>query len=268
MSDLSYRFPRFFVTTSGPCPYLPGRTERKLFTELRGPDAGKMAVTLAQIGFRRSQNVVYRPSCDGCQACVSVRVPVEDFAASATQRRLLKRNADLTATVRAPWTTAEQFLLLRSYLSERHPNGGMASMDALDYADMVEQTPVDTVVIEYRDSAGKLVAAALTDQHPGDLSMIYSFYDPAEKARGGLGTFIILDHIRRAAAEGRAHVYLGYWIQNAPRMAYKTAFRPIERLTRAGWVREASLPAPARPCGVDAERPSADAERAAVPHAG
>lgn len=238
MSDLSYRFPRFFVTTPGPCPYLPGQTERKLFTELRGPDSAAMAATLGQIGFRRSQGVVYRPSCENCQACVSVRVPVADFQPNATQRRLLKRNADLTTGVRSPWTTAEQFALLQRYLAQRHPGGGMASMDALDYADMVEQTPVDTVVIEYRDADGVLIAACLTDRHDDGFSMIYSFYEPAQPKRGGLGTFIILDHIRRAQREGRAHVYLGYWIAGAPRMDYKLSFRPVERLTRAGWVRD------------------------------
>lgn len=239
MSDLSFRFPRFFVTAPAPCPYLPGKTERKLFTELRGPDAGEMAAILGRIGFRRSQNVVYRPSCDGCQACVSVRVPVADFTPNATQRRLLRRNADLHVSVRPPWTTAEQFSLLQRYLARRHPDGGMASMDALDYADMVEQTPVDTAIVEYRDGGaeGLLVAACLIDRNADGLSMIYSFYDPDLGQRGGLGTWIILEHIERARAANQAYVYLGYWIEGARKMDYKIAFKPVERLSRAGWVR-------------------------------
>lgn len=197
-----------------------------------------MAGLLARIGFRRSQNVVYRPSCDGCQACISVRVVVSEFEANATQRRLLRRNSDLVAAVRSPWTTAEQFHLLQRYLAHRHPEGGMASMDAMDYADMVEQTPVDTSVVEYREPDGTLVAACLTDRTADSLSMIYSFYEPEAPERKGLGTFVILDHILRAKREGRPYVYLGYWIAGAERMKYKISFQPIERLSRGGWVRD------------------------------
>ena len=236
MTDLAYRFPRFFVTAPGPCPYLPGRTERKIFIELRAPDAIATNDVLSRFGFRRSQTVAYRPSCDACKACVSVRVPVRDFTASASQRRLTRRHADLSIAQREPWTTAEQFALLRHYLSARHAAGGMAAMDALDYADMVEQTPVDTIVVEYRDATGALVGACLTDRQSDGLSMIYSFFNT--DVRAGLGTFMILDHIGRAAAAGLAHVYLGYWVEGSERMSYKSRFRPIERLAASGWVRD------------------------------
>lgn len=234
------RFPRFFVTSPAPCPYLPGRSERKVFTELKGPHADQLNEALGRIGFRRSQTVAYRPSCLDCQACVSVRVVVGQFQPSATQKRDLKRNDDLIVNECRPWATDEQFALLAKYLSTRHPDGGMSAMDELDYADMVEHTPVTSVVTEYREPGvggrpGRLVGACLTDRQGDGLSMIYSFYDTDHDARAGLGNFIILDHIRRAAAEALPYVYLGYWVEGSPRMQYKVRYRPLERLTREGW---------------------------------
>lgn len=238
--NATVRFPRFFVTSAAPCPYLPGRSERKVFTELKGPHADTLNDALGRIGFRRSQTVAYRPSCIDCSACVSVRVVVDDFRPSATQRRELKRNADLVTTFCRPWSTAEQFDLLQRYLGQRHPGGGMASMDETDFADMVEHTPVDTYLVEYREptadgSPGRLVGACLTDRQGDGLSMIYSFYDPDHAERTGLGNYIILDHIRRAADMGLAYVYLGYWVEGAQRMQYKVRYRPLERLTGSGW---------------------------------
>jgi arginyl-tRNA--protein-N-Asp/Glu arginylyltransferase len=236
------RFPRFFVTSPAPCPYLPGRTERKVFTELKGPHADELNDALGRIGFRRSQTVAYRPSCADCQACVSVRVVADEFRASASQKKNLRRNSDLVATVCRPWSTAEQFDLLQRYLGQRHPGGGMTSMDEIDFADMVEHTPVDSWVIEYREptvdgTPGRLVGACLTDRQGDGLSMIYSFYEPDHDGRTGLGNYIILDHIRRAHEEGLPFVYLGYWVEGSPRMQYKVRYRPIERLTRTGWQR-------------------------------
>lgn len=231
------RFPRFFVTSPAPCPYLPGRSERKVFTELKGPHADQLNEALGRIGFRRSQTVAYRPSCLDCQACVSVRVVAGRFQPSATQKRDLRRNADLIVAECRPWATDEQFALLARYLGARHPDGGMSAMDELDYADMIEHTPVNSVVTEYREPLangrpGRLVGACLTDRQGDGLSMIYSFYEPDQP---GLGNFIILDHIRRAAAEGLPYVYLGYWVDGSARMQYKIRYRPIERLTRDGW---------------------------------
>lgn len=236
------RFPRFFVTSPAPCPYLPGRSERKVFTELKGPHAGELNDALGRIGFRRSQTVAYRPSCADCTACVSVRVVADEFRASSTQRRNLKRNSDLVATLCRPWSTAEQFELLQRYLGARHPGGGMATMDEVDFADMVEHTPVDSYVIEYREPSvdgtpGRLVGACLTDKQGDGLSMIYSFYEPDQTNRTGLGTYIILDHIRRASELGLPYVYLGYWVDGSARMQYKVRYRPLEKLGRDGWVR-------------------------------
>jgi len=236
------RFPRFFVTSPSPCPYLPGKSERKVFTELKGPHADDLNEALGRIGFRRSQTVAYRPSCVDCRACVSVRVAAQEFAPSKTQSRNLKRNLDLVTSECRPWATAEQFDLLQKYLGQRHPGGGMVGMDEVDYADMVEHTPVSSYLTEYREPAdgivpGRLVGACLTDRQSDGLSMIYSFYDPEHEARSGLGNYIILDHIRRAAEEGLPYVYLGYWVDGAARMQYKVRYRPLERLGPDGWER-------------------------------
>ena len=236
------RFPRFFVTNPGPCPYLPGKTERKVFTELNGVHADELNDALGRIGFRRSQNVAYRPSCIDCKSCVSVRVLTNEFEPNATQRRIIKRNADLAVSACRPWSTSEQYDLLRRYLSQRHPAGGMATMDDMDYADMVEQSPVKSHVVEYRTPGrfgrlGELVGACLTDQQGDGLSMIYSFYDAEAEGRPGLGNYIIMDHIIRAKAAGLPYVYLGYWVEGAARMQYKIRYGPMERLGPDGWER-------------------------------
>ncbi|MEP0707131.1 MAG: arginyltransferase [Parvibaculum sp.] len=240
MTDQSrIRFPQFYITSPQPCPYLPGRYEKKVFTHLLGDEPVSLNNMLTQAGFRRSQNIAYRPACDGCQACVSVRVTVNDFRPGRTFRRVLARNADLRAALAPPAATAEQYDLLRRYLDERHAEGGMADMSELDYVAMVEDTTIATRVLEYRlpgdiETPGRLVAGALTDTLDDGLSMVYSFYDPAETARG-LGTFMVLDHIERARTLGLPYVYLGYWVEGSRKMAYKTRFRPLEALTPEGW---------------------------------
>ena len=239
------RFPRFFVTSPAPCPYLPDKTERKVFTELKGPHADQLNEALGRIGFRRSQTVAYRPSCLDCQACVSVRVVAKEFTPSSSQKRVLKRNSDLIRIECRPWATSEQFDLLRRYLASRHPEGGMSAMEEMDFADMVEHTSVSTMVIEYREPTasgepGRLVGACLTDRQGDGLSMIYSFYEPEHSERIGLGNYIILDHIRLAAEERLPYVYLGYWVQGSGRMNYKIRYRPIEKLGPRGWERISS----------------------------
>ena len=247
-----FRFPRFFVTSPAPCPYLPGREERKVFTELSGPNANELNDALGRIGFRRSQSVAYRPSCAGCTACVSVRVVAHEFEANATQRKLIRRHGDLEITACRPWATDEQYQLLRRYLAARHPGGGMAGMDESDYADMIEQSPVNSVIVEYREPSvgaarGRLVGACLTDRQADGLSMIYSFFDTEREDRSGLGNLIILDHILRARAAALPYVYLGYWVKGSARMEYKTRYRPLEILGPRGWALlpedEAAVPA-------------------------
>jgi leucyl-tRNA---protein transferase len=235
------RVPQFFLTPGGPCPYLPGRTERKVFARLTGNLAQPLNEALTHSGFRRSQSIAYRPACENCTACVSVRIIAGDFEFSRGQKRILKRNADLARTEVAAEATREQFALLRTYLDSRHAGGGMSDMGLFDYVAMVEETPVTTHIIEYRrigpnGEPGALMACALSDVLRDGLSMVYSFYHPGEDARS-LGTFMILDHVRAARARGLNHVYLGYWVQGSDKMDYKARFKPMEALGREGWER-------------------------------
>jgi arginine-tRNA-protein transferase len=228
------RIPQFFLTPGGPCPYLPGRTERKVFARLSGSLAQPLSEALTHTGFRRSQSIAYRPACEGCNACVSVRIRAEDFQPGRNQKRILKRNADLMRAEAPPEATREQFALLRTYLDSRHPDGGMSDMGLFDYVAMVEETPVDTGIVEYRRADGTLLAAALTDRLRDGLSMVYSFFHPGEDARS-LGTHMILDHVAAAKARGLPYVYLGYWVRGSQKMDYKIRFAPLEALGVDGW---------------------------------
>lgn len=238
--------PQFYLTAPSPCPYLEGREERKVFTHLVGDRARQVNDMLSQGGFRRSQNIAYRPACEGCKACVSVRVVVDEFKPGKSFHRILKQNRNLTSQQLPPAPTSEQFSLFRRYLDSRHATGGMAEMTSLDYAMMVEDSHVDTMIVEYREqpqangkpgrNEGPLVAAALTDVLANGLSMVYSFFD-TEPAHRSLGTFMILDHIRLAKKLGLPYVYMGYWVKGSPKMDYKTRFRPQEQLTMTGWQR-------------------------------
>ena len=246
MTQHSRDTPQFYLTAPSPCPYLSGKEERKVFTHLVGERAPGLNNLLTHGGFRRSQSIAYRPACEACRACVSVRVISEDFRPSRNMRRIAERNEDIIGEMRASTPTSEQYSVFRSYLDARHRDGGMADMTVLDYAMMVEDSHVETRVIEYRrrgpDSGinrrgtGALLAVALTDVLNDGLSMVYSFFEPDEEARS-LGTFMILDHITRARRMGLPYVYLGYWIRGSRKMDYKGRFLPQERLMQQGWVR-------------------------------
>lgn len=238
--------PQFYLTSPAPCPYLPGRDERKVFTHLVGKRATALNDTLTQSGFRRSQTIAYRPACEDCRACVSVRVKVDDFQPSRNMRRILDVNADLIGHATQPEPSSEQYSLFRAYLDTRHSDGGMADMSVLDYSMMIEDSHVETRVVEYRPRGidtflngrgeGPLIAVCLTDVLTDGLSMVYSYYDMAQSDRS-LGTFMILEHIERARRMGLPHVYLGYWVDGSRKMAYKARFLPQERLGMQGWER-------------------------------
>jgi arginine-tRNA-protein transferase len=230
---------QFYVTAPQPCPYLTGKIERKLFTALQGDGAAHLNDVLSHQGFRRSQNVLYRPSCAGCSACLSARIVVGDFRPSRGQRRVLQRNADLERSSSSPWATDAQFALFRRYLDARHATGGMADMDSQEFAAMIEETPVRSRVVEYHAprTSGRgldLVAVCLTDVLSDGLSMVYSFFDP-DYAADSLGSYIILDHVAIAREAGLPYVYLGYWVPGSPKMDYKARYRPLEIFLEGRW---------------------------------
>ncbi len=232
--------PQFYVTAPQACPYLDGRMERKLFTALQGEHAQRLNDTLSKQGFRRSQNVLYRPSCAECSACLSARIRVADFVPTRTQRRVMKAASHLRRNATSPWATEGQFALFRRYLDARHADGGMADMDVFEFAAMIEETPIKSRVIEYTRTAGPgetgrpLACVALTDVLDDGLSMVYSFYDPALIALS-LGTFAILDHVAIAREAGLPFVYLGYWVPGSRKMGYKAGFSALEIYKGGGW---------------------------------
>lgn len=242
MSEHKTDFPQFYITTAQPCPYLPGRQERKLFTHLSRGRSATLVDNLLKGGFRRSQNIAYTPYCDGCSACVPVRILVNEFEPSRAFKRVNRANLDIVSTNIGAVPTSEQYSLFRDYIDARHGDGGMADMSVLDYAMMVEDSAVHTFLTEYRargdgaDSHETLIAASLCDRLSDGISMVYSFYDP-DLSQRSLGTFMILQAIETAQHQGLPYVYLGYWIKGSAKMDYKTRFTPQEYLTPDGWVR-------------------------------
>ena len=229
---------RFYLTPPGPCPYLPGREERKVFTPLIGEMSTDLNGMLSQLGFRRSQSIAYRPACEGCSACISVRIRVDDFTPSRSMRRVRNRNATIHRDVVRPVTTSEQYSLFSRYLNTRHAGGGMSEMDMHDFAGMVEDTAVDTVIVEYRkpvEEGRMLRAFCLIDRLEDGLSMVYSVFEP-DAASEGPGVYMVLDQIDFALELGLPYVYLGYWIAGCQKMEYKRRFKPLEALTPDGWM--------------------------------
>jgi len=240
---------RFFLTAPSPCPYLPERYERKVFAHLPLADGAAVNDSLTQVGFRRSQNIAYRPACESCQACVSARIPAEDYLFARSERKTLARNEDLERRLVEAEATMEQFDLLRRYLTIRHADGGMAEMTWPDYVAMVEDTAVRTHIVEYRLKSpdvgpGELMACALVDVMSDGLSLVYSFYDPTISRRS-LGSFVILDHVVQAGLASLPYVYLGYWVRGSEKMDYKVRFSPIELLKPEGWTLMSSRDMPA-----------------------
>ncbi|MBI0432223.1 arginyltransferase [Roseomonas sp. KE0001] len=237
MLHRSARRPQFFYTTAPlPCPYLAGRMERKIVTELTGPDAEPLHDRLSRAGFRRSHNIAYSPVCHGCQACIPIRIDAAAFAPDRTQRRVLRANEGLEGRSTPARATAEQFALFQRYQRARHQDGDMAAMGFYDYRAMVEDTPISSGVVEFRDTSGALLACCLTDWLSDGLSAVYSFYEP-ELEKRSFGTFVVLWLVGRAVELGLPYVYLGYWVPQSRKMAYKSRFRPSEILSGGAWRR-------------------------------
>lgn len=229
------RQPQFFYTTPPqPCPYLPGQMERKVIADLAVPNADALHNRLSRAGFRRSHTLAYTPVCETCSACTPIRVPVQRFEPDRTQRRILRHNADLHAYSLPPVTTPEQYALFRRYQAARHTEGDMATMTADDYRNMVEDTPVETMLFEFRTDEGELMIVSLIDRLEDGLSAVYSFYNP-DLPRRSLGSLAILFLIEETVRLGLPHLYLGYWIQESRKMSYKSRFRPAEILRHGVW---------------------------------
>ncbi len=242
MTEHKSNFPEFYITAPQPCPYLPGKLERKLFTHLTREKPNFLIDNLLKGGFRRSQNIAYMPYCDACSSCVPVRILVDAFKPMRSLKRIARANRDLTATRMDPAPSAEQYSLFRAYIDARHADGGMAEMSVLDYSLMVEDSVVETTVTEYRlkpnpeTGEAPLIGVSLSDRLSDGISMVYSFYDPDQPQRS-LGTYMILEQVEFARSLGLPFVYLGYWIDGSRKMRYKNRFQPQEHLTSKGWVR-------------------------------
>src|SRR5215831_16769988 len=204
---------RFFATSPVKCPYVPGRAERKLIVELGGPGAALFYDDLSRAGFR----------------------PVDRFSHTRSTRRIRNANRDISGRLVAARATPEQFRLFSAYQRARHGDSDMASMIYGDYRGMIEDTPVRTAIAEFRDRSGELIAASLIDLLDDGVSAVYNFYDPLRPKRS-LGTWSVLWLVEQCQRQGLPFVYLGYWIADSPKMAYKARFRALEQLTAAGWV--------------------------------
>jgi len=226
---------QFFATSPVSCPYIRGRAERKLIVELSGAGAALFYDELSRAGFRRSHRFAYRPACRGCCACVPVRIAVDRFCHTRSTRRIRNGNRDICGRLVAPRANPEQFRLFSAYQRARHGDSDMVSMSYGEYRGMIEDTPVRTAIAEFRDRSGALVAASLIDLLDDGVSAVYSFYDPLRPKRS-LGTWSVLWLVEQCQRQGLPFVYLGYWIADSPKMAYKARFRALEQLTAAGWV--------------------------------
>jgi len=226
---------QFFATSSVPCPYIPGRAERKLIVELVGRGAPEFYDSLSRAGFRRSHRFAYRPACRACAACVPVRIAVERFAHTRSTRRVRNLNAGLAVRLLMPRATIEQFRLFVAYQHTRHGDSDMAQMTYAEYRAMIEDTALRTAIVECRDAQGALVAVSLIDRLDDGISAVYSFFDPA-RPHASLGTWCILWLVEECRRRGLPYVYLGYWIADSQKMAYKARFPALERLADGDWL--------------------------------
>ncbi len=235
MDHIPLKRPHFFFTTAPlPCPYIQGRQERKIVTELTGSDAESLHESLSRAGFRRSHSIAYTPACPGCDACIPVRIVADDFQPDRTMRRIRKANGDLIAQVVRARANAEQYRLFSRYQESRHAGGDMALMGFYDYRSMIEDSPIDTFLAEFRRPDGMLAAVCLTDRMRDGLSAVYSFYDP-DLASRSLGTYVINWLVDQALAQNLPYVYLGYWIAESRKMSYKSRYSPLEAFGPDGW---------------------------------
>ena len=224
---------RLFLTEPHDCSYLPGKKATTAFVDPLFPVDQSVYSQLSGMGFRRSGRYVYTPRCETCNACISVRIHSGGLKLNRQQRRCKKKNTDLTTAIRKDIDFSEHYPLYESYISKRHHDGDMFPPTQEQYSDFIGALWDTSRVVEYR-LEDKLIAASVIDILDDGLSAIYTYYS-IEYANRSLGTFAILTAAEIAADWGLPYVYLGYWIQECQKMAYKTAFRPIEMFTKGRW---------------------------------
>lgn len=225
--------PNLFLSTTHTCSYLPERAANTLFIDPRFPITGDLFSDLNKRGFRRSGDLIYRPHCQNCQACIPVRIPVNLLRLNRAQRRVWTRNADLQITAKAAAFDVEHYDLFLRYQSERHPGGTMANPDPPTYLRFLVGRHAETTFYEFR-LQGNLLAVAVVDHLPDGLSAVYTFYDPTLTDRG-LGTYAILWQVQEARQQNFPYLYLGYWVKESPKMSYKTRFQPLEAYQNGRW---------------------------------
>jgi arginine-tRNA-protein transferase len=228
---------RFFLTVPHACSYLEGRQATTLFLDPQEAPNSGVYDALALLGFRRSGSHLYRPHCGDCRACISVRVPIADFTPNRTQKKLLRRNADLTIEEGPALFDPEHYRLYAHYIRSRHADGDMFPPSHEQYRTFLTSRDEYARLISFRLD-GRLVAVAAMDRMSHGLSAIYTFYDPDEAFQSrSLGTYAVLWQIEQARREALAHLYLGYWIRDCRKMNYKQHFQPLEYLDGSHWRR-------------------------------
>ena len=238
-NDASLQKLQFYVTTAYPCGYLPKKLAQSLIATPQNLVDANVYSGLIQQGFRRSGKFAYRPHCDQCNACISVRLPVSAFTPTRSQQRALKKHADLQVTILEAEYYPEHFALYHAYQKQRHSNGpehvGEQEDEASQYQQFLCQTNVESLMVEFRDAHNVLKMVSVIDLVADGLSAVYTFYDTSDKA--SYGTYSILWQIQWAAQLGLPYLYLGYWIADSEKMTYKQQFQPQEKLVDGDWVR-------------------------------
>ncbi|MGD9638462.1 MAG: arginyltransferase [Alphaproteobacteria bacterium] len=234
-SNFDFSKTAFYSSIEGPCPYLNGVFEKKILTELKGENAVVIYNILSRYGFRRSYNLCYTQVCDNCSNCIPIRVKVDDFKLTRSFKRVISKNQNIKSFFKYPKASQEQFLIFQKYQNQRHQDGEMSQMDFEEYRSMMEESPIDTQVLELRTSKNKLYALGICDILEDGLSAVYLFFDPSYEQQSP-GTFTILNMIEQTKKLGLKYLYLGFWVPKSDKMSYKSRFKPLEILTPLGWL--------------------------------